>query len=188
MDKALKEHAYDTIKRTFLYEEDDHGKRKKVMIQRLGKIWKEARNHLYHKCYDEQKSWEENLKKKPSGINVQQWRWFINYRLKESTKTKCSKSVEATLYTYWGSKTTARLRDEEEAIANIESQDGSSKEISLTDSLAQVLGKEHLGRVRGLGFGPCATEIICNMTQQSNSGVRIGEYKREITELKGATA
>ncbi|KAL4396463.1 hypothetical protein AHAS_Ahas01G0094400 [Arachis hypogaea] len=122
MDKALKEHAYDTIKRTFLYEEDDRRKRKKVMIQRLEKIWKEARNHLYHKCYDEQMSWEENLKKKPSRINIQQWRWFVNYRLKESTK---------------------------EVIANIESQDGSSKEISLTDSLAQVLGKEHSGRVWG---------------------------------------
>ncbi|RYR31883.1 hypothetical protein Ahy_B01g056821 [Arachis hypogaea] len=33
------------------------------------------------------------------------------------------------------------------AIANIESQDGSSKEISLTDWLVQVLVKEHSGRV-----------------------------------------
>ncbi|RYR09407.1 hypothetical protein Ahy_B05g077718 [Arachis hypogaea] len=70
MDNALKEHAYDTIKQTFLYEEDDHGKRKKVMIQRLGKIWKKARNNLYHKCYDEKKSWEENAKRKPSGIKA----------------------------------------------------------------------------------------------------------------------
>ncbi|XP_020964334.1 uncharacterized protein LOC110265618 [Arachis ipaensis] len=75
-----------------------------------------------------------------------------------------------------------------EAIANIESQDGSSKEISLTDSLAQVLGKEHSGRVRGLGFGPCPTELIHNTTQQSNSGVQIEEYQREITELKATAA
>ncbi|RYR59438.1 hypothetical protein Ahy_A05g025319 [Arachis hypogaea] len=226
MDKALKEHANDTIKRTFLYEEDDRGKRKKVMIQRLGKIWKEARNHLYHKCYDEQMSWEENLKKKPSGINIQQWRWFVNYRLKESTKKKCRQNAlnrSKQLYTHTrSSKTTVRLRDEEEkkqqrrigrgemfimthkkrdgsymnddarvvgeAIANIESQDGSSKEISLTDLLAQVFGKEHSGRVQGLGFGPCTTEIIRNTTQQSNSGVQIEEYQREITELKAAAA
>nr|XP_025669934.1 uncharacterized protein LOC112769660 [Arachis hypogaea]XP_025692111.1 uncharacterized protein LOC112794219 [Arachis hypogaea]XP_025697492.1 uncharacterized protein LOC112799635 [Arachis hypogaea] len=75
-----------------------------------------------------------------------------------------------------------------EAIANIESQDGSSKEISLTDSLAQVLGKEHSGRVRGLGFGPCPTELIHNTTQQSNSGVQIEEYQREIVELKATAA
>ncbi|RYR39930.1 hypothetical protein Ahy_A09g045566 [Arachis hypogaea] len=215
MDKALKEHAYETIKRTFLYEEDDRGKRKKVMIQRLGKNWKEARNHLYHKCYDEQLR-----------INVQQWRWFVSYYLKESTKEKCRQNAvnrSKQLYTHTGgSKTTARLRDEEEkkqqrrigigemfimthkkrngsymndavrvageAIANIESQDGSSKEISLTDLLAQVLGKEHSGRVRGLGFGPCPTELIHNTTQQSNSGVQIEEYQREITELKATAA
>ncbi|RYR59923.1 hypothetical protein Ahy_A04g017055 [Arachis hypogaea] len=140
----------------------------------------------------------------------------------------CSKSVEATIYTYWGSKTTARLRDEEEkkqqrrisrremfimthkerdgsymnddarvvreAIAIIESQGGTSKEISVTGSLAQVLGKEHSGRVRGLGFGPCQTEIV-RKTTQSNSGREITELKvvateqkAEITELKAAAA
>ncbi|RYR60562.1 hypothetical protein Ahy_A04g017615 [Arachis hypogaea] len=113
-------------------------------------------------------------------------------------------------YTDTGSfKTTTRLRDEEEkkwqkrigrgeifimthkkrdgSYMNddahvVGSQDGSSKEISLTDSLAQVLGKEHSGRVRRLGFGPCPTEIIRNTTQQLN----FGEYQREITELKAA--
>ncbi|KAL4300230.1 hypothetical protein AHAS_Ahas17G0180100 [Arachis hypogaea] len=62
MDNDLKEHAYDTIKRTFLYEEDDHGKKRK--------------------------SFEENPKRNPSGINAQQWKWFVNYRFKESTKEK----------------------------------------------------------------------------------------------------
>ncbi|XLS96950.1 hypothetical protein HN51_039685, partial [Arachis hypogaea] len=73
-------------------------------------------------------------------------------------------------------------------IANIESQDDFSKEISLTDLFAQVVGKEHSRRVRELGFGPCLTEIIRNTTQQSNSGVQIEEYQREITELKSAAA
>ncbi|XP_016192902.1 uncharacterized protein LOC107633817 [Arachis ipaensis] len=221
MDKALKEHAYETIKCTFRYEEDDKGTIKRVMIQRLGKIWKEERNHLFHKVYDEEESYEVNAKRNPSGIDAQQWRWFLYYRLKESTKTKFSKSVEATIYTYWGSKTTARLRDEEEkkqqrrisrgemfimthrkrdssymnddarvvgeAIASIESQGGTSKEISVTDSLAQVLGKEHSGRVRGLGFGPCPSEIIRN-TPQSNPRVQIEEYQRKITELKEVAA
>ncbi|KAL4330764.1 hypothetical protein AHAS_Ahas13G0432700 [Arachis hypogaea] len=86
MDKALKEHAYETIKCTFRYEEDDKGTIKRVMIQRLGKIWKEERNHLFHKVYDEEESYEVNAKRNPSGIDAQQWRWFLYYRLKESTK------------------------------------------------------------------------------------------------------
>ncbi|XP_052111514.1 uncharacterized protein LOC127742813 [Arachis duranensis] len=68
------------------------------------------------------------------------------------------------------------------------SQDSSSKEISLTDSLAQVLGKEHLGRVGGLGFGSYSTKIISNTTQQLNSIVQIEEYQSEIIELKAAAA
>nr|XP_025608041.1 uncharacterized protein LOC112701506 [Arachis hypogaea] len=225
MDKALKEHAYETIKRTFLYEEDDKGKIKRVMIQRLGKNWKEARNHLFHKVYDEKESFEVNAKRNPSGIDAQQWRWFIHYRLKESTKKMCkqnSQNRSKQLYTHTGgSKTTARLRDEEEkkqqrrisrgemfimthkkrdgsymnddarvvgeAVVSIESQGGTLKEISVTDSLTQVLGKEHSGRVRGLGFGPCPSEIIHN-TPQSTPRVQIEEYQRELTELKEVAA
>nr|XP_025636367.1 uncharacterized protein LOC112730499 [Arachis hypogaea] len=174
------------------------------MIQRLGKIWKEARNHLFHKVYDDEESFEVNAKRNPSGIDAQQWRWFLNYRLKESTKEMCrqnSLNRSKQLYTHTGgSKTTARLRDErgektakahqqrrDEAIASIESQGGTSKEISITDSLVQVLGKEHSGRVWGLGFGPCPSEIIRN-TPQSNPRVQIEEYQREITELKEVAA
>ncbi|RYR14733.1 hypothetical protein Ahy_B04g071421 isoform B [Arachis hypogaea] len=57
----------------------------------------------------------------------------------------------------------------EEAIEHIESQDASSKEFSQNDSLAQVLGKKHLGR-------------------QSDSGVQIEEYQMEIIKLKAESA
>ncbi|RYR39711.1 hypothetical protein Ahy_A09g045296 [Arachis hypogaea] len=52
-----------------------------------------------------------------------------------------------------------------EAIANIESQDESFKELSQNDSIAQVLGKEHPERVHGLGFGPCPTHFFGNTAQ-----------------------
>ncbi|KAL4287191.1 hypothetical protein AHAS_Ahas19G0161500 [Arachis hypogaea] len=87
------------------------------MIQRIEKIWKELRNNLLHKFYDERKSLEENAKHKPSGINAQQWKWFLQYRLKDSTKKKCRQNALnrlKQLYTHIGvSKTTARLKDEE---------------------------------------------------------------------------
>ncbi|RYR08165.1 hypothetical protein Ahy_B05g075726 [Arachis hypogaea] len=86
--------------------------------------WKTIDNalkeHAYDtiKVYDEEESFEENAKRKPSGIDAQQWRWFLNYRLKESTKKKCRQNAPnrlKQLYTHTGgSKTTARLRDEEE--------------------------------------------------------------------------
>ncbi|XP_020962444.1 uncharacterized protein LOC107607913 [Arachis ipaensis] len=71
-----------------------------------------------------------------------------------------------------------------EAIANVERQDGSSKHLSQNDSLAQVLGKEHPGRVRVLGAGPCPTQVFGNAAgQPSGSAESNAEDKRMITEL-----
>ncbi|XP_072066537.1 uncharacterized protein [Arachis hypogaea] len=75
-----------------------------------------------------------------------------------------------------------------EAIELIESQDPSSKEFSQNDSLAQVLGKEHPGRVRGLGFGPCPSQVFRNIPQQSDYDVQIEEYQMEIVKLKAEAA
>ncbi|RYQ89648.1 hypothetical protein Ahy_B09g096185 isoform B [Arachis hypogaea] len=61
-------------------------------------------------------------------------------------------------------------------------------EFSQNDSLAQVLGKEHTGRVRGLGFGPCSTQCFYNIPQQSDFGVQIEEYQMEIVKLKAEAA
>ncbi|MED6159339.1 hypothetical protein PIB30_041416 [Stylosanthes scabra] len=54
------------------------------------------------------------------------------------------------------------------------------------DSLAQVLGKEHPERVRGMGTGLCPTQINNHGTQHTGfaSHVNVEEYKREIVELK----
>ncbi|XP_016186010.1 uncharacterized protein LOC107627702 [Arachis ipaensis] len=71
-----------------------------------------------------------------------------------------------------------------EAIANVERQDGSSKHLSQNDSLAQVLGKEHPGRVRALGAGPCPTQVFGNAAgQSSGSAESNAEDKRMIAEL-----
>ncbi|RYR66976.1 hypothetical protein Ahy_A03g013185 [Arachis hypogaea] len=110
----------------------------------------------------------------------------------------CEESWKIQIHTYaGGSKTLARRKDEEEKlqgkpirrgelwttelIVNIESQDESSKQLSQNDSLAQVLGKEHPGRVHALGVGPCPTQLSSNTTaKQSDSDVRIEEYQRTI--------
>ncbi|RYR13930.1 hypothetical protein Ahy_B04g070666 [Arachis hypogaea] len=76
----------------------------------------------------------------------------------------------------------------QEAIEHIESQDPSNKEFSQNDFLAQVLGKEHPGRVCGLDFGPCPSQCFCNVPQQSDYGVQIEEYQMEIVKLKAEAA
>ncbi|MED6185554.1 hypothetical protein PIB30_058245 [Stylosanthes scabra] len=55
-----------------------------------------------------------------------------------------------------------------EAIQEIEGCDQSSKELSHNDSLAQVFGKEHPRRVRGVGPELCHTQIINQSTQQTS--------------------
>ncbi|RYR57195.1 hypothetical protein Ahy_A05g022932 [Arachis hypogaea] len=75
-----------------------------------------------------------------------------------------------------------------EVIEHIESQDPSSKKFSQNDSLAQVLGKEHLERVRGLGFGPCPSQYFCSIPEQSDYCGHIEEYQMEIIKLKAEAA
>ncbi|RYR48011.1 uncharacterized protein [Arachis hypogaea] len=214
MSKASKEHAFDQFKRVFHYEDDGKGIIKPGIVQRIGNSWRNARNHLFHKVYDEELTFDQNLKRKPAGIEANHWKKFLEYRLNEDTKDKCKKNAanrSKQLHTHTGgSKTVARKRHEKElrqgrpigrgegwtmshkkrmeAIEHIESQDPSSKEFSQNDSLAQVLGKEHPGRVRGLGFGPCPSHCFRNIPQQSDYGVQIEEYKMEIVKLKAEAA
>ncbi|MED6193214.1 hypothetical protein PIB30_017180 [Stylosanthes scabra] len=80
------------------------------------------------------------------------------------------------------------IHKKKEAIAEIESRDTSTKELSQNDSLAQVLGKEHPGRVRGLGSGPSPTQLFGHTSQSSCHGVNIHEYQKEIAALQAETA
>ncbi|RYR20101.1 hypothetical protein Ahy_B03g065192 [Arachis hypogaea] len=222
VSKAKKEHAYDMLKWVFYYEDDAGGKIKRDIMKRVGKIWKDTRHHLYHRCYKEIRTFEENLKHHSKGIDENEWKKFIDYRQKEESKKKRRQNAlnqSKQLYTHTGgSKTLARKKDEvekeqgrpvgrgelfimthkkkdgsyihpdarvlSEAIANVERQDGSSKHLSQNDSLAQVLGKEHPGRVRALDAGPCPTQVFGNAAgQPSGSAEPNEESKRRIAEL-----
>ncbi|RYR15188.1 hypothetical protein Ahy_B04g071914 [Arachis hypogaea] len=131
-------------------KDDAERKIKRKIMQRLGKNWKDNKHKLYHKCYKETRTFEKNLEHRPKGIEEDHWKWFFEYRQKEETK---------------------------EAIANVERQDESSKQLSQNDSLAQVLGKEHPRRVRALGAGPYPTQVFGNTAgQPSGSGELNKEY------------
>ncbi|RYQ95041.1 hypothetical protein Ahy_B08g090026 [Arachis hypogaea] len=143
VNKAKKEHAYDMIKRVFHYEDDAGGKIKQEIMQRIGKNWKDTRHNLYHKFYKETRTLEENLKHRPSGIEENHWKWFLEYRQKEETKEKDhGRPVgRGELFIITHKKKMARISIPMRVLLHL----------SQNDSLAQVLGKEHPGRVRALG-------------------------------------
>ncbi|XP_057756265.1 uncharacterized protein LOC130975489 [Arachis stenosperma] len=193
-----------------------------IQLESWKLVSKAKRDHAYNMLKKQIRTYEENLRHHPKGIDKNDWKKFVDYRLNEDTQKKCKQNTlnrSKQVYTHTGgSKTLARKKDEvereqgrpvgrgelfimthkkrdgsyihpdarvvSEAISNVERQDGSSKQLSQNDSLAQVLGKEHPGRVRALGAGPCPTQIFGNA-----AGIPLGsaesnaEDKRTIAEL-----
>ncbi|XP_025685566.1 uncharacterized protein [Arachis hypogaea] len=201
MNKAFKEHAFDQVKQVFHYKDDGRGRIKRRIVQRIGRSWRNVRNHLFHKVYDKELTFEENLKRKPAGIEEKCRKNAINRSKQLYTHTGGSKTMtrkkheegrpigRGEVWTMSHKKKNGSYMNEDarvvgEAIEHIESQDPSSKESSQNDSLAQVLGKEHPGRVRGLGFGPCPSQYFRNILQQSDYDVQIEEYRMDIVKLK----
>ncbi|MED6209723.1 hypothetical protein PIB30_057499 [Stylosanthes scabra] len=158
--------------RYFHFDVEDQNYVKKVILAKLGKIWKDTRGRLFHKFYDETKSLDENVQHRcPRGINPDHWRAFLEYRLEEDTLEKCRTNTANRAKQHYshvgGSKTLARQREEEEkrhgrffsrgemwtvvhnrsdgsyihddaqaiseAIAEIESRDASTKDLSQKD-------------------------------------------------------
>ncbi|RYR34178.1 hypothetical protein Ahy_A10g048918 [Arachis hypogaea] len=207
VNKAKKEYAYDMIKRVFYYEDDAGGKIKHGIMQRIGKKWKDTRHNLYHKCYKEIRTFEENLKLRPSEIEENHWKWknqrlvtfYIQHHIliyiysKKCKKDEVDKEQgrpvdrgELFIITYKKKMVhiSIPMRVLLEAIANVERPDESSKHLSQNDSLAQVLEKEQLGRVCVLGTGPCPTQEFGNVAgQPSGSGEPSKEYERRIAKL-----
>ncbi|RYR31979.1 hypothetical protein Ahy_B01g056963 [Arachis hypogaea] len=53
----------------------------------------DTRHNLYHKCYKEIRTYEENLEHRPKGIEENEWKKFLDYRQKEETKKKCKQTA-----------------------------------------------------------------------------------------------
>nr|XP_025684912.1 uncharacterized protein LOC112785684 [Arachis hypogaea] len=123
----------------------------------LGRAWKDTRNHLYNYFYKSDLTLEQNIKGRPSGITADHWRWFLDYRNSEETK---------------------------ERIAKIEQHDESSRLLSQNDSLAQALGKEHPGRVRGIGIGPTTSQVFGTISLQPSIETQREETQRVLLELQ----
>ena len=71
-----------------------------------------------------------------------------------------------------------------ERIEAIEQGDESSGLLSQNDSLAQALGKEHPGRVRGMVLGPTSSQVFGMNSHQSSNGFEREETQRVLLELQ----
>ncbi|RYR21453.1 hypothetical protein Ahy_B03g066751 [Arachis hypogaea] len=70
-----------------------------------------------------------------------------------------------------------------EKIVEIEQCDESTRILSENDSLAQALGKEHSGRVRGMNFGLTPSQLFCSSSQLPVDETQIEEAQRMLIEL-----
>ncbi|RYR09564.1 uncharacterized protein [Arachis hypogaea] len=75
-----------------------------------------------------------------------------------------------------------------ERIEAIEQGDESSRLLSQNDSLAQALGKEHPGRVRGMGLGPTSSQVFGMNSHQPNNSFEREETQRVLLELQAELA
>ncbi|RYQ97868.1 hypothetical protein Ahy_B08g093941 [Arachis hypogaea] len=140
------------------------------------------------KVYDGELTFEENIKRKPTRIEADHWKKFFQYRLDEDTKEQRQGRPigRGEGWTMSHKKRNSSYMNEDARL--VRSQDPSSKEFSQNDSLAQVLGKEHPGRVCELGIGTCPSRCFRNIPEQSDYGVQIEEYQMEIVKLKADAA
>ncbi|RYR32017.1 hypothetical protein Ahy_B01g056994 [Arachis hypogaea] len=185
----------ECVKELFHFEEDSGGIIKRTILKMLGRAWKDMRNHLYHHFYKSDLTLEQNIKGRPPKITADHWRWFLDYHNSEETKEKCRKNAEnrlKQLYTHTGgSKSLARLGEEELGllvIVEIEQHDESSRLLSQNDSLAQALGKEHPGRVRGMRIGLTTSQVFSTNSPQPSIGTQREETQRVLLELQAKLA
>ncbi|KAF7831551.1 hypothetical protein G2W53_013884 [Senna tora] len=153
--KSSKEKCYyDIIKEKFHFE-DAIGKR--WILGSIANHWRNNRCTLFKKFYKFERSREENIEKHPPWIPKEMWIAFVDYRLDPATVEK---------------------------ITEIEMQQTSCQMIGQQDSLAQVLGPEPTGRVRGLGFGPTPSQVFKNSGIQISRNARGGVSKDRLAQLE----
>ncbi|KAF7832807.1 hypothetical protein G2W53_015140 [Senna tora] len=137
------------------------------VLKKPANNWRNYRGWLFHTFYEVQMSREHNLDNHLDFIPYDKWAGFVDYRLNPRTQEMESGGpvsrgaiFVATHKKRDGSFVNNEAKNICEKIIELENQGTISAQISEQDSLGQVLGKEHPGRVRGLGFGPTPTQVF----------------------------
>ncbi|KAL4287278.1 hypothetical protein AHAS_Ahas19G0170200 [Arachis hypogaea] len=147
---------------------------KRFLLQSLGKKWREHRIKLWNDFYDPRLSKTEIINNAPEDIAPDQWLWgsakSIARRRAELTEET---GIEVSRVQMWdithkkidGSYVNENAKEIEEKIEVHSSQQPMESTVnSPLDALGVVFGKEHPGRVRGLGMGIVPTVAFKNNT------------------------
>nr|CAD1818685.1 unnamed protein product [Ananas comosus var. bracteatus] len=117
-----------------------------------------------------------------------QWKHLVDFWNSEEGQARClrnkvNRSKQVTLHTA-GSKSFARIREEESDIDKItmDNPEKAKKALKEGDLFLEVFGKERHGHVRGLGLGPCPTDIWSSMPSRATSVRMAYEAKRKAEE------
>ncbi|KAJ1391809.1 putative transposase, Ptta/En/Spm, plant [Sesbania bispinosa] len=141
---------------------------KSYVFKSLDLRWREHRQDLWHARDDNTRTRDELITMVPEGVNRDHWETFVDYRLSEKTKEKDfgRKVSRGEVWTTThkrpnGTFVNDQAKEISEKIQEYENTVSLSQEISTQDSLAHALGsKEHCGRVRELGLGPCPSQVF----------------------------
>ncbi|KAL4373528.1 hypothetical protein AHAS_Ahas05G0090800 [Arachis hypogaea] len=79
---------------------------------------------------------------------------------------------------------TEKARKIGEKISKIDQLDESTRILSENNSLAQALGKEHLGRVHGMGHRPAPSQLFRLSSQLPVDRAQVEEAQRMLCELQ----
>ncbi|XP_019176889.1 PREDICTED: uncharacterized protein LOC109172196 [Ipomoea nil] len=170
-------------------------------LKNIGRKWKDFKSRLWIEFYDPSSNRDELISKCPIGIHRDQWSSFVNYRLSEKSKEiELGHSVnrsELWIDTHKvkrGSSVNEECRIISEKIRNEMDQGSSSQSqfVSQDDPVGKTFGKEHNGRVRGLGFGPCPSKVFNNTSRMngmpwSSNDNQMKEYVSTLEKELAAT-
>nr|XP_025625205.1 uncharacterized protein LOC112717365 [Arachis hypogaea] len=157
----------------------------------MGKAWKKTRLRLYDRFYEPTFTTDQNLENRPPRIDQEHWRWFLNYRAEPETKSEEQGRIvgRGELWIKVHKKKDGSYMNDEaraigERIEEIEQQDESARMLSQNDSIVQVVRKEKLGRVRGMGFRPTPSQLFGPNSHGPVNGVQLEETQRRLLELQ----
>ncbi|KAL4381197.1 hypothetical protein AHAS_Ahas04G0109400 [Arachis hypogaea] len=76
----------ECIKQNFHFDEDSEGTIKKNILKSIGKSCKDTKLRSYDAYYDPTSTTKQNIENRPSRINREDWRWYLDYRSKSETQ------------------------------------------------------------------------------------------------------
>ncbi|MED6199630.1 hypothetical protein PIB30_077722 [Stylosanthes scabra] len=161
----------------FCFKESDQ-LAKHFFLQSLSKKWREHRLKLWNEFHDPRLSKTQLIKNVAADIVADQWALYVEYRLKlETQKDETGKKVSRA--GIWGiahkkkdrSYVNQQAKEITEKIeAHCTQQSVDSTINSPLDALGVVFGKEHPGRVRGLGMGVVPMDFSDELSSSNDIG------------------